>query len=67
MLGWAGNVFIIVGLWGIGNKQRSAFIASMVGEALWIANAAGRSDYALTAICVVFLGMAARSYVKWGE
>ncbi len=67
MLGWVGNVFIVVGLYGIGNKNRNAFIASFIGEALWIANAAHRSDWALTSICVVFAAMAARSYVKWGK
>lgn len=67
MLGWIGNVFIVYGLWGVGNKQRNAFLASMVGEALWIANAYLRSDWALASICVVFFGMAARAYYKWAE
>lgn len=68
MLGWIGNVFIVAGLWGIGNKARSAFLLSIVGECLWIANAltkAGSADWALASICAVFALMAVRSYVKW--
>lgn len=65
MLGWIGNAFIVAGLWGVGNKRRGAFILSAVGELLWIANATGRGDWALASICVVFLLMALRSYVKW--
>lgn len=65
MLGWIGNVFIVVGLWGVGNRDRRAFLASCVGEALWIANAYARSDWALASICVVFFAMAVRGYLKW--
>lgn len=65
MLGWIGNAFIVGGLWGVGNKNRNAFLLSIVGEAFWIANAIGRSDWALASICVVFAVMAARGYYKW--
>jgi hypothetical protein len=67
MLGWIGNIFIVYGLWGIGNKQRTAFIASMIGEALWIVNASIKSDWALASICVVFFVMALRSFILWGD
>lgn len=67
MLGWIGNVFIVAGLWGAGNRYRPAFLASVVGESFWIANAYSRSDWALGSICVVFLAMALRAYVKWGQ
>lgn len=67
ILGWIGNVFIVVGLWKVGNRSRDGFIASCVGELLWIANAYSRADWALTAICMVFLVMAVRGYVKWGK
>ena len=68
MLGWLGNLFIVAGLWGVGNKNRGAFILSVVGESLWVANALSKTpvDWALASICVVFGGMAVRSWVKWG-
>lgn len=65
MLGWIGNLFIVGGLWGVGNKNRDAFLLSIVGETLWIANAINKNDVALASICVVFLLMAVRGYVKW--
>lgn len=67
MLAWIGNVFIVIGLWGVGNKSRNAFIPSIIGEAAWITHAYLRSDWALAAICVVFCAMAVRSYIKWGQ
>jgi len=67
MLGWIGNVFIVVGLWKIGSKVRSAFLFSIVGESLWIANAVARQDWALASICTVFNLMALRSYYMWGQ
>jgi hypothetical protein len=69
MLGWIGNIFLVTGLWGIGSKYRRAFLLSIVGESLWIANALSRSepDWALAFICVVFGIMAVRGYILWGE
>lgn len=67
MLGWIGNIFIVAGLWGVGNRSRNAFLLSITGETFWIANAYLRADWALTSICVVFLLMAVRGYVKWGK
>lgn len=66
-LGWIGNLFIVVGLWGVGNKSRPAFLFSIVGEAVWCANAYLRADWALATICLVFLLMALRGYVLWGR
>lgn len=66
VLGWIGNLFIIAGLWGVGNRSRRAFLFSVVGEACWISNATARRDWALASICVVFAVMAIRGYIKWG-
>lgn len=65
MLGWIGDLFIVVGLWKVGSRQRNGFLASIAGEACWIANAYLRSDWALASICVVFLLMAMRGYRLW--
>lgn len=67
MLGWIGNLFIVAGLWGVGNKRRGAFGFSVAGEILWTGNAALRHDWALATICVVFSVLAVRSYIKWGQ
>lgn len=67
MLGWIGNIFIVVGLWGVGSKIRNAFLVSIAGEGFWIANSYLRNDWALFAICWVFLLMALRGYILWGR
>jgi hypothetical protein len=66
MLGWIGNVLIVVGLWKIGDKWRHAFVFSVLGELAWIARSVAARDWALASICVVFCLMAVRSWVKWG-
>lgn len=65
MLGWVGNIFIVTGLWLIGNKARKAFYFSIVGESCWIINALIRHDLALATICIVFLLAAIRGLIKW--
>lgn len=67
MLGWIGNVFIVIGLWGIGSKWRPAFLFSVAGESFWIVHSVNQEMWDLAAICVVFLMMALRGWVKWGE
>lgn len=64
---WIGNAFIVLGLWGIGSKRRGAFLFSIIGEAFWIAYASSIGLWSLAFICVVFLLLAARGYIKWGE
>lgn len=66
-IGWLGNLFIIGGLWGIGSKYRHAFLASIVGEVIWLVKAAYCEQYDLAAMCVVFAALAARSWYKWGK
>jgi hypothetical protein len=67
LAGWTGNVFIVVGLWGVGNKRRGAFWCSMIGEACYIWRSYIARDPALGFVCVVFLLMALRGYVLWGR
>lgn len=67
LLGWIGNIFIVVGLWKIGDKWRHAFLFSIVGEAAWIARATMVEDWALATICLIFCGLAARSWYKWAS
>ena len=67
MWGWIGNAFIVIGLWKIADKWRSAFLFSIIGESCWMVNAFMKQDWALFSICAVFNVMALRSYVKWGR
>jgi hypothetical protein len=66
VLGWIGNIFIVIGLWRVGDKHRNAFLFSMVGEAFYVIRSYVLGDWALFSICWVFLLMAGRAYLKWG-
>jgi hypothetical protein len=67
MLGWFGNIFLVLGLYLIGFKWRPAFLFSVVGEAVWITLAIQRHQYDLAFMCVVFGVMAIRNFIKWGS
>lgn len=64
---WVGNVLIVAGLYGVGNHNRKAFLFSIAGEGFWIAASYQGHNWALLSICIVFLLMALRGYVKWGQ
>jgi hypothetical protein len=66
-VGWVGNVFIVIGIWLVGNRDRRAFLFSIVGECAWIIAALMRHQYDLAVICVVFAALAGRNYVQWGK
>ena len=67
MIGWFANVFIVIGLWRIGYKDRSAFLWTIVGEVIWTGYAAYIGMHSLSFICAVFAALAVRNYRKWGE
>lgn len=66
-IGWVSNILIVLGLWGIGNKTRSALWFTMVGEVGYMVHTYLVRDYAITAACTIFFVMAVRAYVKWGR
>lgn len=67
MIGWIGNVFIVLGLYGIGFKWRIAFVVSVIGELFWIYVAAHRGQWDLAVMCVIFAVLAVRNFVLWGQ
>lgn len=66
-LGWTGNVFIIIGLWLVGNKARKAFIFSLIGEAIWVVYSLNKNLYDLAFICAIFAALALRNWFAWGK
>ena len=67
MLGWISNLFIVVGLWGVGNKSRIFLLISAIGNIGWLSIATARSDWALAALCVVLISLSVRGWFKWGS
>lgn len=65
MIGWIANIIILVGMIGIGDRKRSAFLVTMIGEVIWATVGITRGEIDLTVICVLFAGIAGRNYLKW--
>ena len=68
-LGWIGNIFLIWGIWEIGNRRRFAHILTVVGEVAWIGKCLLSTPkmWDLAIICTIFLVLAARCWIKWGK
>lgn len=67
VLGWIGNVFLLWGIWEIGNKRRFAHLLTIVGETAWIIKSIMVGQWDLAVICVIFGVLAARCWIKWGQ
>ena len=65
-LDWVGNIFLILGMWLVGDKAREAFIFAFIGEFLWVYYAWKKKEWALVFICVIFALLAARNWFIWG-
>jgi hypothetical protein len=66
-LGWFGNIFIVLGLWSVGDKKRYAFLFSIVGETIWVIYAVLLGLWDLAFACVLFDALAIRNWIKWGK
>jgi hypothetical protein len=66
-LSWIGNLLILVGMYKVGEKCRTAFLWSIAGESCWIVVAAGRDLWSLAFICAVFCLVSVFNYRKWGH
>jgi len=64
---WAGNIFICLGIWYIGEKRRFAFLFSIVGEAFWLVYSLQHQLYSLAFIVAVFGVLAFRNWILWGR
>jgi hypothetical protein len=66
-MNWIGNIFIILGLWSVGNKSRNGFLYSLIGESFWMIWSIHEKQWALAFITAVFAGIATRNWFKWGK
>ena len=64
VIGWLGNILIVIGLYKLGHKWRHAFLFSIAGELCWMTKSYGH-DWALCFICGVFCVMALRNWFLW--
>jgi hypothetical protein len=64
---WIGNALILIGMYLIGKKYRSAFLWSAAGETIWTCCATANGQYDLSFICGVFVIVALINYWRWGR
>ena len=64
---WLANVFVLIGLWMAGNKNRYAFLFTIIGEAIWTIMSALRSQWDLAVICFIFTVLACVNWWKWSR
>jgi hypothetical protein len=67
MMTWFANFLIVIGLWQVGGRRRSAFMFTFAGEAIWTVVSLYGGMYDLAAICALFSVLAARNWCKWGS
>ena len=65
VLPWLGIALIMIGLWQLGYKRRSAFIWTFVGESMWIISAFYREIWDLAFVSFIFLALAVRNWFCW--
>ena len=67
IMGWIGNFFIIVGLYKVGDKVRSAFIWTMIGEACFAVHTGMNRDWPIFVAVLIFFSLAVLNWWKWGK
>ena len=65
LIGWLANILIVIGLWQIGNRKRTAFLFTITGELIWTIKAFVFEQYDLAFICAIFCILAVRNWIKW--
>jgi len=67
MWGWVGNVFLILGHFQIGWRQRIAFVTIGVGEACWVIRSLEIGIWDGVFLGIVFLGIQVINWRKWSN
>jgi hypothetical protein len=67
ILQWVGDVFIIAGVWYVGEKKRFAFLLSMIGNGLWLVYCTRAQMLQLGILASVFIWLSFRNWQMWRE
>ena len=67
MIGWAANVFIIIGIILLGYQLRSGFIFGVIGSLVWAARGFETNQYDLVSIEILIAAIQTFSYYNWGK
>lgn len=66
-VGWMGSFLLVLGMFFVGEKSRTGFVIAGIGEALWIYKSYATEQWDLFVICVIFTGLYAWNFYKWGR
>lgn len=67
MIGWVGNVFIILGILAIAYQYKVGFILGIIGNLLWCVRGYYTGQYDLITIEVFIVVLQIFSYFNWGR
>lgn len=65
LIGWCGNIFLIIGLLGAGKKYKHAFGITLVGELAWLGESLRMNRVDMIFLCVVFSMLACLNWYWW--
>ncbi len=65
LFGWGGNALLIAGLILIGVKWPHAFLLTVLGELLWLAESIRLKRLDMIVLCSVFSIIALVNWVQW--
>lgn len=65
LIGWAGNIVVIIALIRMGKYTRDAFAIGALGEALWMVHALEVRDAPLVALCVLMFSIYVVNLIRY--
>lgn len=65
LISWAGNVLLVIGLYLIGQKKRSAFIFYGLGCLAWLLYGFFPLQLSLVVIEIIFVVVSIKNFIKW--
>ena len=65
MLGWLGNVLILLGVWLLAERRRVAWLLTIAGNAVWLSQSVRAKMPDLVFIQSTMVILAARNYWLW--
>lgn len=64
-MGWIGSLLLILGMWLVGSKKRSAFVFGVFGNLIWAIVGLQRNTPDLWFIATIMTMFNARAWFKW--
>ena len=62
---WFGTLFVVLGIYFLGEKQKKGFIFGVIGSSAWLIFAVMVDSVASFVLNVLMIGLNIRGYLKW--